>query len=50
VLLEAGGVLTDPSGNDLFPLRSEAMEGTPLAFLGGDPIAHHEGLSDITRP
>jgi myo-inositol-1(or 4)-monophosphatase len=49
VLLEAGGLLTDPAGIDLFPVGREVLDGAPLAFLAGDPIAHHESLSDIRR-
>jgi myo-inositol-1(or 4)-monophosphatase len=47
VLLEAGGVLTDPAGADLFPAEPDAIGGAPIAFLAGDPIAHHESLSDV---
>jgi myo-inositol-1(or 4)-monophosphatase len=49
VLLEAGGMLTDPAGSDLFPPSADALRGGPLAFLAGDPIAHLESLTDITR-
>ena len=47
VLLEAGGVLTDPAGEDLFPVEPAAIGSAPIAFLAGDPIAHHESLSDV---
>jgi fructose-1,6-bisphosphatase/inositol monophosphatase family enzyme len=49
VVLEAGGTLTDPAGRDLFPPSVDTLEGAPLAFLAGDPIAHLESLTDITR-
>jgi myo-inositol-1(or 4)-monophosphatase len=49
VLLEAGGVLTDPMGADIFPIEPHGLSGAPLAFLAGDPIAHHESLADIRR-
>jgi myo-inositol-1(or 4)-monophosphatase len=47
VLLAAGGVLTSPAGAALFPVEPDAIGGTPIAFLAGDPIAHHESLSDV---
>jgi myo-inositol-1(or 4)-monophosphatase len=47
VLLEAGGLLTHPAGRDLFPLAPGAIGRAPIAFLAGDPIGHHESLSDI---
>ena len=50
VLLEAGGTLTDPTGRDLFPPSGEALRGAPLAFLAGDPLAHHQSLADMTGP
>ena len=49
VLLEAGGMLTDPAGGDLFPMAPGAIGREPIAFLAGDPIGHHESLSDIHR-
>ncbi len=49
VLLEAGGVLTDPTGADIFPVEPHRLGGAALAFLAGDPIAHHESLADIRR-
>lgn len=48
VLLEAGGVLTDPAGTSLFPVGPRALAHAPLALLAGDPIAHHESLADIS--
>lgn len=47
VLLEAGGMLTDPAGRDLFPLAAGAIGRQPVAFLAGNPLAHHESLADI---
>jgi len=45
VLLEAGGVITGPDGADLFPIRGHALDA--IGFLAGDPLAHHQSLSDI---
>ncbi len=47
VLHGAGGVLTDPAGENVFPVEPDALASTPIAFLAGDPIAHHESLSDV---
>jgi myo-inositol-1(or 4)-monophosphatase len=47
VVLEAGGLLTDPAGGDLFPRPPGEAAGAPLALLAGNPIAHHESLTDI---
>jgi hypothetical protein len=35
------------AGGALFPVEPDAIRGTPIAFLAGDPIAHHESLSDV---
>ena len=48
VVLEAGGVLTDPAGADLFP-RAPGEHAAALAVLAGNPIAHHESLADIAE-
>lgn len=40
VLLEAGGVLTQPFGEPLFPLDVASYRGQPLPFLAGNPRAH----------
>lgn len=47
VLREAGGLLTDSSGRDLFPLAPGAIGRQPVSFLAGNPIAHHESLADM---
>jgi fructose-1,6-bisphosphatase/inositol monophosphatase family enzyme len=47
VVLEAGGLLTDPAGKDLFPRDPRAEAGAPLAFLAGNPVAHQEALQDV---
>jgi len=46
VLVEAGGIITAPDGRDLFPI-APARYGQVIGFLAGDPLAHHESLSDI---
>jgi myo-inositol-1(or 4)-monophosphatase len=45
VLLEAGGVITDPGGQPLFPAGAAAYRGAPMPFLAGNPSAHAQALS-----
>jgi myo-inositol-1(or 4)-monophosphatase len=45
VLLEAGGCLTDPGGQPLFPVDPAAYRGAPVPFLAGNPAAHAEALA-----
>jgi myo-inositol-1(or 4)-monophosphatase len=42
ILLEAGGRLTDPAGERLFP---GTFEGVPIRFLAGNPAAHAEAVA-----
>jgi myo-inositol-1(or 4)-monophosphatase len=46
ILLEAGGVVTDPRGRPLFPPDPAAYRGAPMPFLAGNPSAHAEALAD----
>jgi myo-inositol-1(or 4)-monophosphatase len=46
LLLEAGGTITDPRGQPLFPPGSAAYGGAPLPFLAGNATAHAEALAD----
>jgi myo-inositol-1(or 4)-monophosphatase len=46
ILVEAGGVITDPSGHLLFPPPAAAYRGAPMPFLAGNPSAHAEALTD----
>ncbi|HXJ79641.1 MAG TPA: inositol monophosphatase [Candidatus Methylomirabilis sp.] len=48
IVMEAGAILTDPEGGDLFPIEP-SRRARPVALLAGDPIAHEQGLSDIRR-
>jgi myo-inositol-1(or 4)-monophosphatase len=47
VLLEAGGRLTTPEGDALFPVGAAAVGGARLAFVAGDHIAHRHALGDL---
>jgi myo-inositol-1(or 4)-monophosphatase len=46
VLLEAGGTITDPRGQRLFPPTAAAYRGAPMPFLAGNAAAHAEALAD----
>jgi myo-inositol-1(or 4)-monophosphatase len=45
VLLEAGGLITDPLGRTLFPFDVVAYRGEAVPFVAGNPVAHDEALS-----
>jgi len=47
VVMEAGGMLSTPAGDPLFPLDPARYQGETLAFLAGDPSAHKEALVSI---
>jgi len=46
VLLEAGGTITGPSGQPVFPPEAAAYGGSPMPFLAGNTAAHAEALAD----
>ena len=46
LLLEAGGTITDPRGQPLFPPNAAAYGGAPVPFLAGNERAHAEALVD----
>src|SRR5207249_51372 len=39
VLQEAGGAITTPRGDPLFPFDLAAYRGGPVSFLAGNPVA-----------
>jgi myo-inositol-1(or 4)-monophosphatase len=45
ILLEAGGAITDPRGQPLFPPAAAAYGGAPVPFVAGNSSAHAEALS-----
>jgi myo-inositol-1(or 4)-monophosphatase len=45
ILPEAGGVITGPGGEALFPATAGAYRGEPLPFLAGTPSAHAAALA-----
>ena len=44
ILLEAGGVVTDPSGRPRFPAEPAAYRGDPMPILAGNTSAHAQAL------
>ncbi len=46
VLLEAGGTITDPRGQPVFPPDAAAYGGAPMPFLAGNAAAHAAALAD----
>jgi myo-inositol-1(or 4)-monophosphatase len=49
VILEAGGRLTTPRGEPLFPIRPGGPDARRMALLAGDPSAHALALADLQR-
>jgi myo-inositol-1(or 4)-monophosphatase len=45
ILLEAGGVITEPGGRPLFPLDRARYRSGPMPFLAGNPVAHAQILA-----
>jgi myo-inositol-1(or 4)-monophosphatase len=50
VLREAGGVITDPRGRELFPFDLAVYRGGPVAFLAGNLVAHAAAVSACASP
>jgi myo-inositol-1(or 4)-monophosphatase len=50
VLLEAGGVITEPGGRPLFPLDPSRHTRGPVPFMAGNPVAHAEILAAEAKP
>ena len=40
LLLEAGGAISDPRGQPIFPLDLRAYRGEAISFLAGNPLGH----------
>jgi myo-inositol-1(or 4)-monophosphatase len=50
ILEEAGGVITDPAGHELFPPDDSAYRGRAMPFLAGNPAAHSEAVARCRAP
>jgi myo-inositol-1(or 4)-monophosphatase len=49
VVLEAGGIVTDLKGKDIFPYRLDQYTGAKVPFLAAAPAAHSELVQVIAR-
>jgi myo-inositol-1(or 4)-monophosphatase len=49
ILLEAGGKITDPTGNPIFPFDLRGYEGAKVPFLAAAPAAYYVLLDELTR-
>src|SRR5688500_14190791 len=49
IVLEAGGKITDPQGNAIFPFKLTEYCGAKVPFLAAGPRAHADLLSEIKR-
>jgi myo-inositol-1(or 4)-monophosphatase len=49
LVIEAGGRVTDLSGQELCPFDLDADPGNDIPFLTGTPILHHRLLESITN-
>ncbi|HET6247172.1 MAG TPA: inositol monophosphatase [Tepidisphaeraceae bacterium] len=50
VVLEAGGIITDPKGGGIFPFNLKNYQGAKVPFLAAGPGAHGELLKEINVP
>jgi myo-inositol-1(or 4)-monophosphatase len=49
MLLEAGGIVTDPGGRAIFPASASAYDGDPIPILAGNRSAHAQTLARLPR-
>jgi fructose-1,6-bisphosphatase/inositol monophosphatase family enzyme len=49
IVLEAGGVVSDPQGNPIFPFDLRNYAGAKIPFLAAGPAAHPELVGEIAR-
>jgi myo-inositol-1(or 4)-monophosphatase len=49
VVLEAGGIVTDPQGKPIFPFDLRNYSGDKVPFLAAAPAAHAKLLDEIAR-
>ncbi len=50
IVLEAGGVVTDLNGGEIFPFDLKNYTGAKVPYLAAGPAAHAELLGEIRRP
>jgi myo-inositol-1(or 4)-monophosphatase len=49
IVLEAGGIVTDPNGQPIFPFDLRNYTGAKVPFLASAPAAHGQLLEEISR-
>jgi myo-inositol-1(or 4)-monophosphatase len=49
IVIEAGGIVTDPKGQPIFPFDLTGYSGGKVPYLMAGPAAHPELLSDMRR-
>src|SRR5262249_5871540 len=49
LVLEAGGLMTDLAGKDIFPFDLRGYAGAKVPFIAGGPAAHVELLADMKQ-
>jgi myo-inositol-1(or 4)-monophosphatase len=49
IVLEAGGIVSDPRGNPIFPIDLNNYSGAKIPFLAAGPLAHAELVREIAR-
>jgi myo-inositol-1(or 4)-monophosphatase len=49
VVLESGGVVTDPSGKNVFPFDLKGYAGGKVPFLMAGPVPHAELLKEVAK-
>jgi len=47
LVLEAGGIITDPAGKPVFPFNAARYEGAKVPFIAAAPVAHGLLLGEI---
>jgi myo-inositol-1(or 4)-monophosphatase len=49
VAIEAGGIVTDPAGRDIFPFNLTGYRGEKVPYVMAGPAAHGELLAEMRR-
>jgi len=49
IVLEAGGIVTDPKGNNIFPFDLNGYRGAKVPYVLGGPAAHTQMISEMRR-
>ena len=49
VVLEAGGVVTDPKGKEIFPFDLNGYRGAKVPYVLGGAAAHGQMIAEMRR-